>query len=168
MRIILVALSFLICSPVFAQFGGGGTDLSGVQSQIDSIVSGMPQPGDIVPLPDTLNGAIGNSSRYMRQDAPRPTISQRATVTTASDGTWSVTWAKAFVSSTPAIFVTPLLAAAAQPVMCMVFTRSATAATGKCWQGATNVNVILSLTIALAPINFVTNSVMVIGLEPSQ
>ncbi len=128
----------------------------------------MPQAGDIVPPTDTLTGAIGSSQRYMRQDAPRPTISQRATVTTAADGTWSVTWAKAFISSTPAIFVTPLLNSATQPVTCMVFTRSATSATGKCWQNSVTAVALISLTVSLSPVNFATSSVMVIGLEPSQ
>lgn len=161
MRFLLGILFSLLLTPAFAQFSVGNIDLGAIQAM-------MPQPGDIIPPTDTLNGAIGTSDKYMRENAPRPTISQRTTVTTDATGNFSVTWAKLFLSSTPAIFLTPLLPAAAQPVMCVVLTRSASGLTGKCWQGATNVNVLLSLTISLAPINFATNAVMVIGLEPSQ
>lgn len=164
MRNLILILSLLVSWPAFCQTAAVGSS----QAEIDNLWAAMPQAADIIPPTDTLNGAIGASAKYMRQDAPRPTISQRTTVTTDATGNFTVTWLKSFASSTPAIFLTPLLAAAAAPITCVVQTRSASGLTGKCWQNATNVNALLSLTISLAPINFVSQSVMVIGLEPSQ
>lgn len=130
--------------------------------------SDLPQASAMVPPTDTLTGAVGASTAYMRADAPRPTISQRTTITTDASGNWTVTWAKAFNSSTPAVLAIPLNSAAAAPVICNITTRNATTATGKCWQNVTQSVALISLTVSLTPVAYTASSVMVIGLEPSQ
>lgn len=125
----------------------------------------LPQPADAIPPIDTLNGDVGVSLRYMRQDAPRPTISQRATVPVVA-GAWSVTWARAFTSSAPIIATMPLTAAAVKP-FCKTDTRNATSASGTCWQEATVVPPLLGIAL-VSPATPYTGDLMVVGLEPSQ
>lgn len=108
-------------------------DLSGyaLQSQI-------PTPCATAPLPDTLQGAVGSGTPCtLRSDAARPTVVQAANVTTDAAGAWSVTWAKGFASATPVVNPLPVNTGAL-PVMCNVQARTATAASGKCWQANTN------------------------------
>lgn len=172
------ALAWLLLTvavtPAFAQFGGGGGGVSAddvaasIAASAATIMSAMPQASDVIPPTDTLNGAVGASTRFMREDAPRPTISQRTTVTTDVSGNWTVTWAKSFLSSTPVVIPMPVNPSASQPVMCNVTTRSASGATGKCWQNAVQAVALISLTISLTPVNLNAGSVMVLGIEPSQ
>lgn len=164
----IFGIALLLTAPAWAQFNGtGGVDQATLNAAIATVISGLPQPSGVIPPTDTLNGAIGSSTAYMRADAPRPTISQRTTVTTDASGNWSVTWDKSFVSASPIVIPTAINGAA-QPVSCTVSTRSATTAAGKCWQNSIQAVALISLTISLAPVTFASGSVMVLGIEPSQ
>ncbi len=160
-RLTLISFISVSAFPVFAQQGIAYPPVA-----VEAIQAMMPQPADIVPPMDTLNGAVGSSVRYMRQDAPRPTISQRTTTAVDGTGSFSVTWAKPFVSSSPAIIVTPL-GGSAQPATCVATARSATAVSGKCWQNSIQAVALISLTITLAPTAY-SGNVMIVGIEPSQ
>ena len=116
------------------------------------------------------NGSAGSANCYVPKDASRPTAVQAANVqTNASDGSWSVTWGRSFVSATPVILPIPINTGA-MPLVCNVVTRSATAATGKCWQSTTTTLGGTLLGLLVNPFGSAAGSasVMVIGREPTQ
>lgn len=86
-----------------------------------------------VPPADTLLGQAGSMACYVRGDAARPTVVQAANVTTDASGNWSVTWAKPWSSANPVVVPLPQNSGS-MPIVCNWSTRSATAASGKCWQ----------------------------------
>jgi hypothetical protein len=130
----------------------------------------MPAPCGAIPSADTLNGSAGTSTCYVPKDASRPTAVQAANVqTSASDGSWSVTWARPFVSASPVILPIPINGGS-MPLVCNVITRSATAATGKCWQSTTTTLGGTLLGLLVNPFGSAASSaaVMLIGREPTQ
>lgn len=142
-------------------------DLSGYATQAE-----VPRGCLSSPSPDTLNGSPGSVPCYVSSDATRPTSVQAANVITDSSGNWSVTWARPFNSSTPVINPLPVNTGTL-PILCNVVARSASGASGKCWQSTTN-----TLPGTLASIGgMVVNpfgttagsaAVMIIGREPTQ
>lgn len=191
---VMLVVGVAVCAALmqqasWAQFSGAGsTDMSQfyTKSQVDSavaaavaasqstVMAAMPLAGDIVPPTDTLTGAIGVSPRYMRQDAPRPTISQRTTTTTDASGNFSVGWAKDFNSSVPTITPTPL-SPTVPKAYCKVNTRDKNTVTGYCWQEniqlatatVLGVSVVIGTGTTISS-NYVSGQVMVVGIEPSQ
>lgn len=161
----LLAIIIFLPSVAGAQaIGGAGIDLSPY-----ALRSQVPQPAGSAPVPPSGAGSIGTPGFYTPPDAAQKVAVQRTTVNTDSSGLWSITWATAFVSSTPTVNPIPLNASAANPYVCNVTSRSATAAAGKCWQTTSNNNAILSLNISLAPsVAPVSTPVMIIGAEPTQ
>jgi len=139
-------------------------------TQLQAVQNAIPQPAASVPSPGTLPGSAGSASTYLRGDAAIPLTVQRTTVTTDASGNWSVTWSKAFVSSSPTVNPIAMNVSATSPFVCNVTTRSSTAATGKCWQLAASGTVaLISLNVSLAPTPApTTTSVMLIGAEPTQ
>jgi len=130
----------------------------------------MPQPCGAVPSADTLNGSVGSANCYVPKDASRPTAVQAANVqTSASDGSWSVTWARPFVSPSPIVLPIPVNTGSL-PLVCNVVSRSATGATGKCWQSTTTTLAGTLLGLVVNPFGTAAASaaVMVIGREPTQ
>ena len=140
-------------------------DLSGFATK-DEVAASAPQPCAAVPSADTLMGSAGSANCYVPRDASRPTVVQAATVTTSADGVWSVTFGRAFSSSTPIVLVLPVNTAA-NPGVCNVSARSATGASGRCWQSS-------GITVGLVGsiINVFSSAgsmaVMVIAREPTQ
>lgn len=137
--------TFRICLAALTLLGAAGAavpavyfppvvpDLSGYALQ-----SQVPQPCPAIPLPDTLNGAVGAGSPCVhRTDTARPTVVQAAIVTTDTLGNWSVTWAKPFTSSTPYINPQAINVLGQQPYTCNVSASTTTTASGKCWQAVT-------------------------------
>ena len=93
----------------------------------------VPEPCGAVPSADTLMGSTGSAGCYVPKDASRPTSVQAANVMTDGSGAWSVTWARSFTSSAPVVNPLPVNAGTL-PILCNVAARSATSASGKCWQ----------------------------------
>ncbi|MCJ2085516.1 hypothetical protein MKK88_05840 [Methylobacterium sp. E-005] len=159
MRAVALAAFFVLAAPA------AGADYAG-------LVLPTPIPCDAVPGADTLLGTPGSAGCYVPRDATRPTVVQAANVTTDSSGTWSVTWARPFVSSSPVVNPLPVNSGAL-PILCNVAARSGSGASGKCWQStsttlpgtlATLVGLIISPFAAPAS----NASVMVIAREPTQ
>lgn len=93
----------------------------------------LPVAASATPNSETVGGAIGTSAAYMRADARLPRISRTTTVTTAADGTFSVTWASALVSA-PNVVLTPIWSSAVQPPVCVLTAApTTTTVTGRCW-----------------------------------
>lgn len=132
----------------------------------------LPQPAacDTVPSGDTLLGSAGSPGCYVPKDATRPTSVQAANViTSATDGSWSVTWARPFASSAPVVLPIPINAGTL-PLVCNVISRSASTAMGKCWQSTTTT---LSGTLVGLLVNpfgspAASAAVMIVGREPTQ
>lgn len=128
-----------------------------------------PTASVLVPSGGSGLGTAGSSGTYIPGNAASRLSVQRTTVLTDASGNWSVTWGTAFVSSTPTVNPIPLNPGATTPYNCNVTSRSATAATGHCWQLTSQTVALISLTISLAPSVAPSNvSVMVIGAEPTQ
>jgi hypothetical protein len=130
----------------------------------------VPAPCGAVPSADTLNGSAGSANCYVPKDASRPTAVQAANVlTSATDGSWAVTWARPFVSAAPVILPIPLNTGS-MPLVCNVVSRSATAVSGKCWQSTTTTLSGTLLGLLVNPFGSPAASapVMVIGREPTQ
>lgn len=82
--------------------GGAGATKSYVDSQIaalqSTVMSAMPQPGNITPPTDTTTGAVGaTTTRFMREDAVRPARYRAGNCTIAGGaGQCTITWSTAF------------------------------------------------------------------------
>ncbi|AWV18806.1 hypothetical protein A3862_27390 [Methylobacterium sp. XJLW] len=138
--------------------------LNGVQQPVP------PVPCGAVPAMDTLNGSPGSTNCFVPRDATRPTAVQAANViTSASDGSWSVTWGRSFVSPTPVVLPIPINTGSL-PLVCNVVSRSATGATGKCWQSTTTTlgGTLVGLLVNPFGSPAASAAVMVIGREPTQ
>lgn len=132
----------------------------------------MPAPCAAVPSADTLMGSPGSANCFVPRDAARPTVVQAANVTTAADGTWSVIWARPFSAGNPVVNPLPINTGTL-PVLCNVSSRSATGASGKCWQStSTTISGALSSVVNLLISPFASPAagaaVMVIAREPTQ
>lgn len=138
-----------------------------------AITAATPAPC-ATPAADTLNGTAGVGLPCMsRPDATRPTAVQAGNVVTASDGTWAITFARPFSSALPYVHAEVVTPGAALPYDCNVTTRSATGATGKCFQSTTTTlpGTLLALSgLVVSPFSNTTSglSVMVIAREPTQ
>lgn len=160
----------LACAPASAQFNSSGrTDLTAINSAISTLQSSMPTPCNTVPTADTLNGTAGSGNCFIPATATRPTVIQAATVTTAGDGTWTVTWAKNFSAATYAISTAPQ-GDTSIPLLCQATTKSVSAVSGKCWLLGTSVAVSvgalpLTVTISASASGITMN---VIGRELTQ
>jgi hypothetical protein len=160
----------LIAPAVGQNFTGSSLYAPASKADITALQSMVPAPCGVVPSADTLNGSVGSATCYVPRDASRPTAVQAANVvTSASDGSWSVTWARTFVSATPVILPIPVNAGSL-PLVCNVVSRSTTAAAGKCWQSTTTTLSGTLLGLLVNPFSSPANSapVMVIGREPTQ
>jgi len=139
------------------------------QTAATNAQSAIPVPSNVTPSSGTLNGAAGSSATYQRGDAAIPITVQRTSVTTDASGNWSVTWNKAFQSSTPYIGLTPQSASGGLAIVCNWVTRTSTTAAGKCWQLTTSRPALLNIDITLAPTATPASTmVSVIGAEPTQ
>lgn len=119
-----------------------------------------------------LIGAAGLWGAYANtnQGASYPPIMVQATqVVTDASGNWSVTWNQAFQTSTPFIAPLPVNSTATNPYQCNVSSMTATTATGKCWQTASQNVALISLNISLAPTSIpAATAVQVIGRDRTQ
>jgi hypothetical protein len=111
----------------------------GVQSVDPTIahLTDIPGPCGTVPASDTLMGSSGSGKCYTQADAARPTVVQAASVTTDTSGNWSVTWMRAFASSSYYVNPQPTYSSAPNgPYVCNVnqATQTTTFVQGKCWQ----------------------------------
>jgi hypothetical protein len=157
MRTLLIALALAIAAPA------GAVDYA-------SLTMPAISPCDSAPSADTLLGTPGSAGCYVPKDATRPTSVQAANVvTSATDGSWSVTWARPFASSSPVVLPIPVNTGSL-PLVCNVISRSASTATGKCWQSTTTT---LSGTLVGLLVNpfgspAASAAVMIVGREPTQ
>lgn len=165
MRTFLLALLLASVPALAAGPGASPPNLSAYATTAQ-----IPAPCAAIPTADTLLGSTGSAGCYVPKDASRPTSVQAANVvTSASDGSWSVTWARPFTSSAPVVLPIPINAGSL-PLVCNVISRSATAATGKCWQSTTTT---LSGTLVGLLVNpfgspAASAAVMIVGREPTQ
>lgn len=101
------------------------------------------------------------------------TAPQFANASTDSGGAWAVTWGTSFTSASPIVHAVPVSSpGATQPMTCNVTARSASSASGKCFNGNTTV---LNLSIVTTGLTLTPNTasgagvaVMVSGKEPTQ
>ncbi len=120
------------------------------------------------PAGDTLNGTAGGAAGCIpRQDAARPTAVRRANATTDSTGAFSLTWARAYVSTTPVVSVKPVLAAGTKGD-CGFTTVNATTAAGTCWTYQSVVVSVLGSTVSPVATAAAGIRVMLVGGEPTQ
>lgn len=170
-RVGLLACLLMAALPARAQsFTSSSLTAPATKADLATLQGLMPAPCGAVPSPDTLNGSAGAATCYVPKDASRPTAVQAANVTTsATDGSWSVTWARSFVSLAPVIIPIPVNAGSL-PLVCNVVSRSATAAAGKCWQSTTTTlsGTLLGLLVNPFGSPAASAAVMVIGREPTQ
>lgn len=142
-------------------------------AQVQAVLAAMPTPCAAVPAADTLAGSLGTAAPCTpRQDASRPTVVQAANVVTDPSGNWSVTWAKPFASPSPTVAPLPVNTGTL-PVLCNVGSRSATTASGRCWQANTATLGGTLAAIVGAVVNSFQNGaanmlVSVIAREPTQ
>lgn len=168
-RLLLAGAAALVATQALAGFyaPSGAPDLAGYAKRTD-----MPGPCGTIPAPDTLLGSPGSSTCYTPNDATRPTVVQAANVVTDSSGNWSVTWARPFASAMPIVNPLPVNTGSL-PILCNVVTRSASSASGKCWQSTANTlpSALASLAgMVINPFGTMAASagVMIIGREPTQ
>lgn len=135
--------------------------------------SATPQPCASAPAPDSLMGSVGSKAPCVpAADASRPTVVQAANVITDGAGQWAVTWARPFTAASPVVNPLPVNAGAL-PILCNVAARSATGASGRCWQSTSTT---LPGTLAglagtlVSPFGSPASgaAVMVIAREPTQ
>lgn len=143
------------------------------QAYRDGRLIGATQPCGTAPPGDTLNGTSGSADCYVPGDATRPTAVQAANVTTDGSGNWSVAFSRSFTSSSPVIVPLPLNANGALPILCNVITRSASGATGKCWQSNTTtlpgtLAGLAGMLVSPFSMGAANVPVTVIGREPTQ
>ncbi len=165
MRFVALILVLIATPALAAGPGASPPDLSAFATAAQ-----MPAPCGAIPTADTLNGSAGSANCYVPKDASRPTSVQAANVTTsATDGSWSVTWARPFVSATPVIIPIPVNTGT-MPLVCNVVSRSATAATGKCWQSTTTTlsGTLLGLLVNPFGSPAASAAVMIVAREPTQ
>lgn len=129
-------------------------------------------PCPSAPPGDTLNGTAGSEGCYVPGDATRPTAVQAANVTTDANGNWTVTWKRPFNSAVPMVLPVPINTGSL-PMACNVATRSASGATGKCWQSTTNtlpgtLTGLGGLVVNPFATGAANAAVQVIGREPTQ
>jgi hypothetical protein len=146
-----------------------GAGFASVQYSFDP--SQVPQPATTVPSTESNIGAVGTVNAYALANHSHPRISRSTTVSTASDGTFSVTWATALPSA-PDVILTPVGTGSVAIHCQLTAVPTVTAVAGKCF---TQQNTLLSLSIittglTLSPFASSTAgiSVQVIAIPPSQ
>lgn len=123
---------------------------------------------------DTLNGAVGSSTPCTpRSDNSRPTAVQAANAALDAACNWTVTFARSTVSSSPVVHANVVQASPTMPIPCIVSSRSATAAAGKCFPAqTTTLNLsIITAGLNLAPFGSTCTAgmpVMIVVRDPSQ
>lgn len=142
------------------------------QAYRDGRLIGATQPCGAPPPGDTLMGTPGMADCFVPGDATRPTVVQAANVRADTSGNWSVTWGRAFNSAVPMVLPLPINTAQL-PIQCNVTARSASSATGRCWQSTTTTlpGTLTSLAgLVVSPFGTAAANaeVMVIGREPTQ
>ena len=129
----LLALQLLGVGP-----SDGGPPVSAAQA-----AALMPQPSTSIPPGPTPSGAAGVAPTYQPSDAIPPSLCRRTSTTTATDGTFAVTWKDSkgnplpLISNNPWAGVDPIWASASMPPICWMITATAAAVTGKCVQTQT-------------------------------
>ncbi len=150
-----------------------GPGVTSVNGQTGSVSLTIPVPATTAQLMPTLNGTVGTSNQYQPIDAAPISQVQTANTTLGTDCTWSVTFQRAFLTSTPIVHANVQLSAGAtQPVPCAVISRSTTTQSGKCFPGQTatlNLSIVTAgLTLSPFASTCTTMPVMVVAREPTQ
>lgn len=165
-KFLIVTVLLLAPAPALAQQVSSlnspvsAADVQALQAQI-------PVPADTMPPAEQVGGAPGSTYTFRRGDAVQPRITRMATVSTASDGTWTVTWAAA-LAQVPGVLPIAVNPTAAQAIVCNTTTRTTTGATGRCWQAMAPA--LISITVATNPLPAVGAgvSVQVFAIPPTQ
>lgn len=166
----------LVASPAAAQLAyvpapAAAPDLSAYAKSSDvtaAMAAAVPSTCGTAPASDTLNGSTGTGTPCTpRADATRATVVQRANATTDASGSFSVTWSRSFVSSTPVVSVKPVLSAGTKGD-CGFTTVNATTASGSCWTYQSVVVSILGSTVNPVASAAAGIRVMLVGGEPTQ
>ena len=144
------------------------------QSQLAAVAAAIPQPATGIPLGPTPTGQASTAATktFVPGDAMQPSLTRSARVTTAADGTFSITWATPLSSATP---VTPNPApinTSTQPITCNVTSANATTETGKCWTTQSTLLTLANITanVTLNPATQAAGgiTVSVFAREPTQ
>lgn len=137
------------------------------KAELATLAAQVPVPADTVPPAEMLGGSAGTAPTFRRGDAAPPRITRAAAVSTASDGTWSVTWAVP-LTAVPAVLPIAVNPSATQAIVCNATTRTTTGATGRCWQAMAPA--VISITVATNPLPAVGAgvSVQVFAIPPTQ
>lgn len=97
---------------------------------------------------------------------------QAANVTSNATGSWSVAWAKPFKSAAPIVMPLPINPGSL-PIICNVASRTATTASGQCWQSNSTALGTTLTAIAGTLVNpfaqpAANAAIMVVGRDPTQ
>lgn len=143
------------------------------QASANAAQASIPGVCTVPPANGTLTGAVGTATPCTsRPDGNAQTPVQGGNTTLAANCAWSITFARAFVSSVPLVWASVVDSTGAQ-MPCKVQTRSSTTATGVC---APAQSTVLNLSIvtsglSLNPFSAICTAgipVMVGGREPTQ
>lgn len=177
MKVTALAIALIVGTPAIAQLVNPAVpidtsafatkdDITGVQSTIAPACATAPANG-------TLAGAVGTAPICTpHADANAQTPVQAGNTTLAANCTWSISFARSFVSSVPLVWASVIDSSGTQ-MPCKVQTRSSTAATGICAPAqATVLNLsIVTSGLSLSPFASTCTAglaVMVGGREPTQ
>ena len=163
----LISLPILLATTAAAaqQSNAGPTydDLQAVKNAIPQPLAAMPNsetPTGQVPTPGDLT--------FVPASGMARSLRRTANIVTATDGTWTVSWSAPMVSASPFVIVPPLNTVGGMPVACNVITRSATGATGKCWQASSVAAAALGASLNVFSQGASGAALMVLALEPTQ
>jgi hypothetical protein len=178
MRQILIALALLASAPAAAQVVNPPAvpsldeiatkaEVQAAKAAADAAAAAIPVPADAAPPAEMIGGSPGSTNTFRRGDAAQPRITRAATVSTASDGTWTVTWT-APLAAVPAVLPIAVNPSATQAIVCNATSRTTSGASGKCWQAMSPA--IISITVATNPLPAVGAgvSVQVFAIPPTQ
>lgn len=166
-------LALLIWLPLAAQ-AQTVTQPAATPAAMSAVAATIPQPAATIPSGGVNGGTSGSAATYPRSDAAPKITVQGANTTVGTNCAWSVTFTQAFISSTPIVSAHPVMTAgAAQPMTCIVTSRSTTAQSGTCYQAQTTLLSLSIVTSGLTVLPFQASActalpLMVIAREPTQ
>ena len=93
----------------------------------------VPTPASTTPPANTPAGIAGVARTYTPSDATAPSLTRSARATTASDGSFSVTWQVPLASANPVAPNPAPINVGNQAILCNYTSVTAVGLAGKCW-----------------------------------